>query len=70
MTEQKTRVIVIGGGYAGVIAANHLRVREDVRITLINPRDVVRRADPAAPVGHRLDDAVVDYETVLGAGSA
>ena len=54
MTEQKTRVIVIGGGYAGVLAANHLRLNEDVDITLVNPRAQVRRADPASPVGHRL----------------
>ena len=39
MTEQKTRVIVIGGGYAGVLAANHLRLNENVEITLINPRE-------------------------------
>lgn len=37
MTAQKTRVIVIGGGYAGVLAANHLRLNENVDITLVNP---------------------------------
>jgi NADH:ubiquinone reductase (H+-translocating) len=29
---------VIGGGYSGALAANHLRMRADVDITLINPR--------------------------------
>src|SRR5687768_1307373 len=39
MSEQ-TNVVVIGGGYAGVIAANHLRTNPDVAVTLINPRPV------------------------------
>ncbi|HYR16035.1 MAG TPA: FAD-dependent oxidoreductase, partial [Mycobacterium sp.] len=40
MTEQNatTNVVVIGGGYAGTTAANHLRMRADVNITLVNPR--------------------------------
>ena len=33
-----TRAVVIGGGYAGVMAANRLTQREDVTVTLINPR--------------------------------
>ncbi|NEA68244.1 FAD-dependent oxidoreductase [Streptomyces sp. SID12488] len=33
-----TEVIVIGGGYAGVMAANRLTQRADVTVTLINPR--------------------------------
>ena len=39
MSEQ-TNVVVIGGGYAGVIAANHLRTNRDAAVTLINPRPV------------------------------
>jgi NADH dehydrogenase len=31
-------VVVIGGGYAGVMAANRLTQRDDVTVTLINPR--------------------------------
>jgi NADH dehydrogenase FAD-containing subunit len=33
-----SKVVVIGGGYAGTVAANHLRMRADVDITLVNPR--------------------------------
>ncbi|MGV0853310.1 NAD(P)/FAD-dependent oxidoreductase [Mycolicibacterium phlei] len=32
------RVVVIGGGYSGTLAANHLRMRPDLDITLVNPR--------------------------------
>ena len=38
MTERNTQVVVIGGGYAGMLAANHLRQRADIDITLVNPR--------------------------------
>ena len=44
----------IGGGYAGVIAANHLRLRPDVADHPGQPPPGVRRTDPAAPAGHRL----------------
>ena len=33
----RTRVVVIGGGYAGTMAANRL-VRPDINVTLVNPR--------------------------------
>ena len=33
-----TEVVVIGGGYPGVMAANRLTRRDDVTVTLINPR--------------------------------
>jgi NADH dehydrogenase FAD-containing subunit len=68
MTEQRTRVVVIGGGYAGVIAANHLRLRPDIDITLVNPRpDFVERIRL-----HQLitgsDDATHPYADILGDG--
>jgi NADH:ubiquinone reductase (H+-translocating) len=71
MTEpngHKTRVVVIGGGYAGTMAANHLRQRPDVDITLVNSRPVfverIRLHQLVAGSG----TATVDYGTLLGDG--
>ncbi|MFQ6394203.1 NAD(P)/FAD-dependent oxidoreductase [Nocardia sp. KC 131] len=62
------KVIVIGGGYAGTVAANHLRMRTDVDIALVNPRpkfvDRIRLHQFVAGTG----DATVDYGTLLGEG--
>ncbi|SCL44523.1 NADH dehydrogenase, FAD-containing subunit [Micromonospora citrea] len=61
-------VVVIGGGYAGVMAANRLRRRDDAAVTLINPRRVfVERIRLHQLVGGS-DDAVVDYREVLAEG--
>ncbi|EPH42689.1 hypothetical protein STRAU_4276 [Streptomyces aurantiacus JA 4570] len=58
-------MLVIGGGYAGVMAANRLTQRDDVTVTLINPRpDLVHRVRLHQLVGGS-DDAVVAYEDVL-----
>jgi NADH:ubiquinone reductase (H+-translocating) len=66
MTDQRTHIVVIGGGYAGTLAANHLRLRADVDITLVNPRPVfverIRLHQLAAGSG----TAAVDYGTLLG----
>ena len=66
MTAQRTHIVVIGGGYAGTLAANHLRLRADVDITLVNPRPVfverIRLHQLAAGSGA----AAVDYGTLLG----
>ncbi|NUR87752.1 MAG: FAD-dependent oxidoreductase, partial [Nonomuraea sp.] len=63
-----TKVVVIGGGYAGALAANHLRMRDDVEITLVNPRpefvERVRLHQFVAGTGQ----ATVDYATLLGEG--
>jgi NADH:ubiquinone reductase (H+-translocating) len=32
------KIVVIGGGYAGTIAANRLLQRDDVHVSLVNPR--------------------------------
>jgi NADH:ubiquinone reductase (H+-translocating) len=68
MTDQRTHIVVIGGGYAGTLAANHLRLRADVEITLVNPRPVfverIRLHQLAAGTG----TAAVDYGTMLGEG--
>ncbi|MER7461001.1 FAD-dependent oxidoreductase [Micromonospora sp. NPDC126480] len=59
-------VVVVGGGYAGVMAANRLTQRDDVTVTLINPRpSFVERIRLHQLVGGS-DDAVVDYRDVLG----
>jgi NADH:ubiquinone reductase (H+-translocating) len=66
--DQKTRVVVVGAGYAGTMAANHLRLRPDVDITLVNPRPVfverIRLHQLVAGSG----TATVDYGTLLGDG--
>ncbi|WP_433715194.1 NAD(P)/FAD-dependent oxidoreductase [Nocardia sp. CA-084685] len=70
MNEHDTphKVVVIGGGYAGTVAANHLRMRADIDITLVNPRpefvDRVRLHQFVAGTG----DATIDYGTLLGEG--
>ncbi len=58
-------VVVIGGGYAGVMAANRLTGRADLTVTLVNPRpSFVERIRLHQLVGGS-DDAVVDYRHVL-----
>ncbi|MEV6150112.1 FAD-dependent oxidoreductase [Nonomuraea sp. NPDC052129] len=70
MTEHNTRhkVVVIGGGYAGTLAANRLRTRDDVDITLVNPRpEFVERIRLHQFVA-RTSEATIDYGTLLGEG--
>jgi NADH:ubiquinone reductase (H+-translocating) len=68
MTGKRTHVVVIGGGYAGTTAANHLRQRNDVDITLVNPRpqfiERIRLHQLVAGTGA----ATADYGTLLGEG--
>jgi NADH dehydrogenase len=60
-----TDVVVVGGGYAGVLAANRLTQRDDVTVTLINPRPrFVQRIRLHQLVGGS-HDAVVDYREIL-----
>ncbi|MDZ4233917.1 MAG: FAD-dependent oxidoreductase, partial [Dietzia sp.] len=68
MTEKKTHVVVIGGGYAGVLAANHLRLDENINITLVNPRPSFVERIRLHQFVTGSDDAVVEYATILGAG--
>ena len=68
MTSPEIHAVVIGGGYAGVMAANRLRSRDEVAVTLINPRphfverirlhQLVVDGDPAAQ----------DFATLLDPG--
>jgi NADH:ubiquinone reductase (H+-translocating) len=68
LTDQRTHVVVVGGGYAGTLAANHLRLGRDIVITLVNPRPVfverIRLHQLVADSG----TATVDYGTLLGDG--
>jgi NADH dehydrogenase FAD-containing subunit len=60
-----TQVVVIGGGYAGVMAANRLTQRPDVTVKLVNPRtDFVHRIRLYQLVAGS-GDAVVEYNKVL-----
>ncbi|MFG1930792.1 NAD(P)/FAD-dependent oxidoreductase [Mycobacterium sp. NPDC048908] len=62
-----THVVVIGGGYAGTTAANHLGMRGDVDVTLVNPRPkFVERIRLHQHVAGNYDPTV-DYGTLLGA---
>lgn len=64
----RTRVVVIGGGYSGTLAANHLRSAREIDITMVNPRPkfVERiRLHQFVAGGY---DASVDYDTLLGEG--
>lgn len=60
-----TDVVVVGGGYAGVIAANRLTTNPDLRVTLINPRrDFVERLRLHQHTGGTYD-AAADFSEVL-----
>ena len=61
----RTCVVVIGGGYAGTVAANHLQTRRDVAVTLVNPRpEFVERIRLHQMVADT-DSATVDYSDML-----
>ena len=63
-----TEVLVIGGGYAGVMAANRLTRNDDVTVTLVNPRPTfVERIRLHQLVGGS-HPAVVEYRDVLAEG--
>jgi NADH:ubiquinone reductase (H+-translocating) len=64
-TNAITKVVVIGGGYAGTLAANHMHLRADVDVTLVNPRphfvERIRLHQMVAGTG----SAAVDYAGLL-----
>ena len=64
----RTHVVVVGGGYAGTLAANHLRRRADVDITLVNPRPVFVERIRLHQLVADTSAAVADYDTLLGEG--
>src|SRR5215207_5521802 len=63
MTEQNIHVVVIGGGYAGVMAANRLTQRASV--TMVNPRGGFVERIRLHQLVAGDDDAIADYSTVL-----
>ncbi|WP_306364549.1 NAD(P)/FAD-dependent oxidoreductase [Nocardia sp. CC227C] len=70
MTENSNtvKVVVIGGGYAGTVAANRLRQRADIDITLINPRPHLVERIRLHQYVAGTSEAVVDYGSLLGDG--
>ncbi len=63
MTEHRPHVVVIGGGYAGVMAANRLVQR--AAVTLVNPRPKFVERIRLHQLVAGNDDAVAEYSTVL-----
>ena len=68
MTARTTRVVVLGGGYAGVMAANRLTQRDDVDVTMVNPRAAFVERIRLHQLVAGTDDAVENYSTLLGDG--
>lgn len=65
---QETHVVVVGGGYAGTLAANRLRQRRDVSVTLVNARPVFVERIRLHQLVADTATATVDYATLLGDG--
>ncbi|MFF0751218.1 NAD(P)/FAD-dependent oxidoreductase [Streptomyces sp. NPDC004267] len=63
-----TEVLVIGGGYAGVMAANRLTRRPDVHVTLVNPRPLFVPRLRLHQLVAGTHEATVPYAEVLAAG--
>lgn len=65
---KRIQVVILGGGYAGTLAANRLRQNPAVDITLVNPRPAfverIRLHQYVAGTG----SATVDYAELLGDG--
>lgn len=72
MTEDITpKVVVIGGGYSGTLAANHLRMRGGWKapdITLVNPRPKFVERIRLHQFAAGNYDATADYGSLLGEG--
>ncbi len=64
MTENNARVVVIGGGYAGVMAANRL-CKGATDVTLVNPRAKFVERIRLHQLAIDNDDATEDFATIL-----
>jgi NADH dehydrogenase len=65
---QNTDVVVIGGGYAGVLAANRLTRRDHVTVTLINPRPTFVQRIRLHQMVCGSHSALVEYREILAKG--
>lgn len=65
-TPHTTKVVVIGGGYSGTLAANHLRMRGDIDITLVNPRPRFVERIRLHQLVAGTHEATADYGPLLG----
>jgi NADH:ubiquinone reductase (H+-translocating) len=63
MTEKDPHAVVIGGGYAGVMAAN--RLAPHASVTMVNPRGAFVERIRLHQLVAGNDDALADYSTVL-----
>ena len=70
MTDYKEthKVVVIGGGYAGTLAANRLQQNSGIDITLVNPRPKFVQRLRLHQLVAGTGDATADYGTLLGDG--
>lgn len=59
-------VVVIGGGYAGALAANRLQQNRDIAITIINPRPVFVERVRLHELVARSGEATIDLAGLLG----
>ena len=60
-----THVVVVGGGYAGVVAANRLSTAPDLQVTLVNPRSTFVQRIRLHQRTAGTHDAVTDFADVL-----
>lgn len=67
-TIARTRVVVLGGGYAGAMAANRLRRKPDVDVTVVNPQPFFVHRIRLHQFVARTGDPQVGFDAVLGDG--
>lgn len=60
-----TEVVVVGGGYAGVTAANRMSGRRDVAVTLVDPHPAFVERIRLHQLAARTGDASVPFDRVL-----
>jgi NADH:ubiquinone reductase (H+-translocating) len=65
MNMSDTHVLVLGGGYAGVMAANRLARTPGIDVTLLNPRPMFVERIRLHQLATGGDDAVVEFPAVL-----